>query len=89
MKEIIKPVALQHRGECWFQCGNQQVHIGVKQDFRPAKKAHPAFLARDLDKLEEVLKTCHISYERDSSISDVRRIYTNDPWGNRLEFIQI
>ncbi len=88
MKEITKPEALQHCGGCRFQCGHQQVHIGVAQDFRPAKKAHPAF-ASDLDKLEEVLTSHHIGYERESSISGVRRIYANDPWGNRLEFIQI
>jgi catechol 2,3-dioxygenase-like lactoylglutathione lyase family enzyme len=89
MTEITKPVALQHRGGCWFQCDHQQVHIGVEQDFRPAKKAHPAFLSPDLDKLEKVFTACHISYERDSSIAGVRRIYANDPWGNRLEFIEI
>jgi len=25
----------------WFQCGGQQLHLGVENDFRPAKKAHP------------------------------------------------
>ncbi len=89
MEEITKPEALQLRGGCWFQCGHQQVHIGVEHDFRPAKKAHPAFLVSDLHKLEEIFTVRHIGYERDSSIPGVRRIYANDPWGNRLEFIQI
>jgi hypothetical protein len=32
-----------------FQCGAQQLHIGVEQDSRPAKKAHPAFNVEKLD----------------------------------------
>ena len=89
MEEIAKPEALQGRGGCWFQCGRQQVHIGVERDFSPARKAHPAFLAPDLDKLEQLFTLRHIAYERDSSIPGVKRIYANDPWNNRLEFIQI
>jgi hypothetical protein len=83
MEEITKPEALQRRGGGWFQCGCQQVHIGVEHDFRPARKAHPAFLTSDLTKLEEVFMLRHIDYERNSSIPGVRRIYANDPWDNR------
>src|SRR5580700_5134071 len=48
LAEIDKPPSLRARGGCWFQCGAQQIHIGVEPDFRPAKKAHPAFAVSDL-----------------------------------------
>ena len=30
LPEIPKPPALLPRGGCWFQCGAQQIHIGVE-----------------------------------------------------------
>jgi catechol 2,3-dioxygenase-like lactoylglutathione lyase family enzyme len=54
-KEIVKPAALQARGGCWFECGAQQLHIGVERDFRPARKAHPAFAVFNLDELRKNL----------------------------------
>src|ERR1700746_2159390 len=55
MKEIEKPAILRARGGCWFECGSQQLHIGVERDFRPARKAHPAFAVADLRALREML----------------------------------
>src|SRR5262245_12767720 len=55
MKEIEKPAPLRSRGGCWFHCGVHEVHIGVEQDFRPARKAHPALRVRSLPKLRERL----------------------------------
>src|SRR5207248_10139171 len=42
MREIPKPAELVIRGGCWFESGGVQIHLGVENDFRPAKKAHPA-----------------------------------------------
>jgi catechol 2,3-dioxygenase-like lactoylglutathione lyase family enzyme len=41
LPEIEKPVSLRARGGCWFQCGDQQLHIGVEPDFHPAKRLTP------------------------------------------------
>src|SRR5512138_1115406 len=46
--EILKPPQLAQRGGAWFQAGAVQLHLGVEADFRPARKAHPAFLVEDL-----------------------------------------
>jgi len=54
LREIEKPHTLRTRGG-WFECGTQQLHIGVEPDFRPAKKAHPAFVAGNLDDLRQAL----------------------------------
>ena len=88
MREIEKPESVRARGGCWFQCGTQQLHVGVEKDFRPAKKAHPAFTARNLDELRKALLARGHKVTDDTSITSVRRFHTEDPWGNRLEFLE-
>ncbi len=89
MQEITKPPALVARGGCWFRCGEQQVHIGVERTFRPAKKAHPAFGVLDLDDLRKDLIDSGIVVVDDNDLPGARRFYAEDPWGNRLEFLEI
>jgi catechol 2,3-dioxygenase-like lactoylglutathione lyase family enzyme len=88
LPEIEKPISLRSRGGCWFQCGDQQLHIGVEFRFRPAKKAHPAFAATDLAKLRESLLAHAVKITDDDSLPDTRRFFAEDPWGNRLEFLE-
>jgi catechol 2,3-dioxygenase-like lactoylglutathione lyase family enzyme len=88
LAEIDKPPSLRARGGCWFQCGVQQIHIGVEPDFRPAKKAHPAFAVSDLGKLRETLLTFTVKITNEDSIPGTRRFFAEDPWGNRLEFLE-
>lgn len=86
--EIEKPASLRARGGCWFQCGDQQLHIGVEPDFRSAKKAHPAFAVPDLDKLRAVLQSHSVKIIDDDSLPGTRRFFAEDPFGNRLEFLE-
>lgn len=88
LPEIKKPASLRARGGCWFQCGDQQLHIGVESDFRPAKKAHPAFVVTDLAKLRESLVAQAIKTTEDESLPGTHRFFAEDPWGNRLEFLE-
>jgi catechol 2,3-dioxygenase-like lactoylglutathione lyase family enzyme len=88
MREIEKPEMLRRRGGCWFQCGEQQLHVGVEAEFRPAKKAHPAFAVSDLEELRCRLAARSIKITDDDSLPGVRRFYAEDPWGNRLEFLE-
>ncbi len=89
LKEIEKPLLLRARGGCWFECGSQQLHVGVERDFLPAKKAHPAFAVFDLDALREALVARSVPVVEDDNLPGTRRFYAEDPWGNRLEFIEI
>lgn len=89
MKEIKKPPVLAARGGCWFECGSQQLHIGVEKGFRPARKAHPAFAVREIDELREALLSQGMPIVDDDYLPGARRFYAEDPWGNRLEFIEI
>jgi len=88
LREIEKPASLRGRGGCWFQCGDQQLHIGVETSFQPAKKAHPAFAVADLDALRESLVARAVKVTDDTSLLDLRRFFAEDPWGNRLEFLE-
>ncbi|MGC2530395.1 MAG: VOC family protein [Candidatus Acidiferrum sp.] len=88
LREIEKPASLHGRGGCWFQCGDQQLHIGVEPDFRPAKKAHPAFAVSDLARLRALLEGLSVKITDDDSLPGTRRFYAEDPWGNRLEFLE-
>jgi catechol 2,3-dioxygenase-like lactoylglutathione lyase family enzyme len=89
LMEIEKPPILAARGGCWFKCGSQQVHIGVEQDFQPTRKAHPAFAVSDLDELRETLVARSITIVDDDNLPGQRRFYAEDPWGNRIEFVEI
>jgi catechol 2,3-dioxygenase-like lactoylglutathione lyase family enzyme len=88
LQEIEKPEALKARGGCWFQVGELQLHLGVEMDFRPAKKAHPAFRAENYEGLQQRLEQAGFVITPDDMIKDVERFYTHDPFGNRLEFIK-
>ena len=89
LPELQKPAALRGRGGAWFACGAQQLHVGMEEGFVPAAKAHPALgvgLA-DLEPLAERLAAAGSPVEWDEAIPGVRRFYTADPWGNRIELI--
>lgn len=89
-EELPKPENLRKRGGVWFQCGTHQVHIGVQKDFVPATKAHPAFHVKNIDALREYLIQKNVNVIDDDARSDegVKRFYLNDPFGNRLEFLE-
>lgn len=88
--EIPKPENLRKRGGVWFQCGTHQVHIGVQKDFVAATKAHPAFRVQNVDSLREYLLQKNIQVINDEARANegVKRFYLNDPFGNRLEFLE-
>lgn len=85
LEEIDKPPPLRERGGVWFRVGAQQLHIGVEADFEAARKAHPAFVADDLDGLAARLGAAGAPVRWDDAIPGRRRFYTEDPWGNRIE----
>jgi catechol 2,3-dioxygenase-like lactoylglutathione lyase family enzyme len=89
MAELPKPPALQARGGIWLRCGMHQIHIGVQKDFTPATKAHPAICVMNMNALRARLKAHGIPTIEDDAISGLERFYVADPFGNRLEFLEV
>jgi catechol 2,3-dioxygenase-like lactoylglutathione lyase family enzyme len=87
LKEVPKPEAKAGHSGVWFECGDLQVHLGVEVDFRPAKKAHPAFLIEGYWDLVTRLRIASVVVDEDLSLPGVTRAFISDPFGNRIEII--
>ncbi|HVW91119.1 MAG TPA: VOC family protein [Devosia sp.] len=88
LAEVPKPPNLAARGGVWFARGPIKLHLGVEADFRPARKAHPAFLVKDLDSLAARLDRAGFPPAADEPLDGYDRLYVADPFGNRLELME-
>ncbi|MFB6826630.1 VOC family protein [Streptomyces virginiae] len=88
MTEIPKPPVLAARGGCWFAAGPVQLHLGVEEDFRPARKAHPGLRVTDIEAYANRLQERGATVVWDDDLPGHRRFYSEDPVGNRLEFLE-
>lgn len=87
MQEVAKPAQLSPSG-CWFTGGSCNLHLGVEEDFAPARKAHPALLVDDLTSLRERLEAAGYPTRDDTPVTGYARFFTQDPFGNRIELMQ-
>ncbi|MYV59231.1 glyoxalase [Streptomyces sp. SID4931] len=88
MTEIPKPPVLAARGGCWFAAGPVQLHLGIEEDFRPAKKAHPGLRVTGIEAYAARLESHGVPVTWDDNLPGHRRFYAHDPAGNRLEFLE-
>lgn len=72
----------------WFEAGSVKVHLGVENEFVPARKAYPAFLVEGLGRLVEVLERRGHSVMHDVPLEGYDRVYVTDVFGNRIEFLE-
>lgn len=86
---VPKPEHLARRGGCWFETGTIRIHLGVEAGFTPARKAHPALIVDDLVGLRRRLEEAGVPVEDDEPLPGLERFYASDPFGNRLEFLQL
>ena len=88
MTELAKPPVLAARGGAWFGSGGLQLHLGVEEGFRPARKAHPAIRVEGIGELAASLDAAGHPVRWDAELPGVRRFYVEDPWGNRIEVLE-
>ncbi len=88
LPEQPKPPNLAARGGCWFGTGGVQLHLGVEDGFRPARKAHPALLVDDLAALVRRLGASGVEVVEDEPLPGYDRVYVADPFGNRIELLE-
>lgn len=91
LAEIEKPEPLRARGGAWFALGERQLHVGVEREFAPARKAHVALRVgtAELDRLAGRLVAAGSPVSWDDALPGERRFYSEDPWGNRIEFLAV
>lgn len=87
-EEVAKPPELASRGGAWFRSGAVTLHLGVEDDFMPAKKAHPALRCEDY---ATILIKC-TEHKIDVILDPLPfagrpHCYIADPFGNRIELI--
>ena len=96
--EVEKPADLRARGGAWFRAWDgsgavaAEVHVGVEDPFRPARKAHPAFVLDSVEALEAVAeRLTTLGYDVDWSqrhgFPGHERFHTADGHGNRVELL--
>ena len=91
LAEVPKPANLIARGGVWFERGTARVHLGVERNFAPARKAHPAFLVDDLAAVAKAeLAVGGVAAREDEPLRGLQaRAYVSDPFGNRIELMQL
>ena len=98
LTEVEKPADLQARGGAWFRAYDAdravtaEIHVGVEDPFRPARKAHPALVLSDDAELAGVgERLAALGFEVDDSQRDSFpghvRFHTFDGHGNRVEIL--
>lgn len=98
LAEVEKPEDLRARGGAWFRSYDAagqvaaEIHVGVEDPFRPARKAHPALVLDDAAELDAVAARLErLGFEVDAGQCDTfpghRRFHTFDGAGNRVEVL--
>lgn len=88
LEQVPKPPEISPRGGAWFRLDDLEVHLGVEQGFRPALKAHPAFLVDDLERVRARVEMSGFKAIDTVQFPGYQRVYVRDPFGNRLELIE-
>lgn len=89
LPEVEKPEPLRARGGVWFETQNVGLHIGVEEPFIAARKAHPAFQVGSLAETIQRMEAHEVPYRRDIDLPGIQRIYISDPFGNRIELLEL
>ena len=89
LREVTKPAELAGRGGCWFIGTGVAVHLGVDPAFVPAGKAHPALVVMDLAGARAAFARAGVQLTEDADGPRVARSYVDDPFGNRIELVDI
>lgn len=88
MLEDERPPSLDRREGAWFRKGSCIIHVGFDSNFIPQKKAHPAIIVDDIDSFAYNLLKHGYEVRWNESIDEVKRFFTDDPYGNRIEIIR-
>jgi hypothetical protein len=63
-----------------------RLHIGGEASFVPARKAHPALT---ISNLVEFVEARNLDVVWNTEIEGLTRCHVDDPFGNRIELVQV
>ena len=75
-------------GAIWFQIGDIQLHIRAENGHQLSQR-HPAFEITNLEEARQILEANGITVKNESPIPDRNRFSFRDPFGNRIEFLEM
>jgi len=84
LAEVEKPEPMRAQGGVWFAEG---IHVSGEEGFSAPRRAHPALRVDDIDALAQRLVAAGCPVDWDERWPGVRRFYTRDPFGNRVELL--
>ena len=88
--QVPQPKAVQGRGGAWLSAGGISLHLGVqREDFVPASQAHPAFEIENLEATKAHLDATGTAYRPDVDLPGFKRVFVFDPFGNRIELLEV
>ena len=93
LAEVDKPESLRARGGLWVRSpGGAELHLGIEDLFRPARKAHPALLLDAVTALDVVAtRLAGLGFEVDhterATFPGYLRCHAFDGHGNRVELL--
>jgi catechol 2,3-dioxygenase-like lactoylglutathione lyase family enzyme len=89
--EQQKPDAMAQRKSIWLVAGPVNLHLGIEtdSDFHAARRAHPAFTVDNLDDVVAACQRAGLPTREDTPLANFRRTHVFDPFGNRIELMEI
>jgi len=88
LKEIPKPAALVPNGGLWYQLADIQFHIGTEDELNKSKR-HPAFEVENLEQARKHLENHKVPIKEEIAIPGQNRFSFTDPFGNRIELLEL
>jgi catechol 2,3-dioxygenase-like lactoylglutathione lyase family enzyme len=89
--EQEKPAAMAGRQSIWLIAGPVNLHLGIEadSDFHAARRAHPALTVDNLDEIVAACQLVGLPTRADTPVANFRRTHVFDPFGNRIELMEI
>lgn len=86
--EVGPPVVQDEGSFMWLAAGSQFIQFRTSADYSVSAVAHPGLLVGDLNALRAKLETAGYNLHQAGKAPSYR-LRMHDPFGNRLEFIEI
>ncbi len=87
LTEMTRPPELKDKG-VWLKMGDIELHIGVERSRSPSIR-HTAFEVEDIDAALKHLEDHGVPISPQTLLPGRRRFAFHDPFGNRMELLQM